>query len=159
VGIRFHDFDESLDGIIYASFVALGFGPYENFLYVEYVQGAEAFARGLASPLVQIMFASIWGYRCTEARTQRDGVARAVLTALALAAFLHRLYDFVMIGLPPWYRPLSACPILAVWVWRMRLYRRLTDRSSVRTRTARTLARDVAGEHARTPCEIDGDGQ
>jgi RsiW-degrading membrane proteinase PrsW (M82 family) len=50
VGIRFHDFDEPLDGIIYASFVALGFGPYENFLYVEYVQGAEAFARGLATP-------------------------------------------------------------------------------------------------------------
>ncbi len=99
------------------------------------------------------------GYRCTEARIQRDGVARAALTALALAAFLHRLYDFVMIGLPPWYRPLSAYLIPAIWVWRMRLIRRLTDRSSVRTRTARTLARDVAGEHARTPCEIDGDGQ
>ncbi len=133
VGIRFHDFDEPVDGIIYASFVALGFATYENFLYVDYVEGAEALARGLASPLVHIMFASIWGYRCTEARINRDGLARTALTALALAAFLHGLYDFVMIGLPPGYRPLSACLILAIWVWRMHVIRRLTDRPSVRT--------------------------
>ena len=133
IGIRFHAFDEPVDGIIYASFVALGFASYENFLYLDYTQGAEALARGLASPLVHIMFASIWGYRCTKARIERDGFARAALSGLALAALLHGFYDFVMIGLSPWWRPLSAFLILAVWVWRMHLIRRLTDQSSVPT--------------------------
>lgn len=129
VGIRFHDFDEPVDGIIYASFVALGFATYENFLYLDYVQGAELLARGFAAPLVHVMFASIWGYSCSRAQARGTSLPVAAAVGLATAAFLHGLYDFIMIGLPPWCRPVSALLILAIWIWRMHLIRRLTAKA------------------------------
>jgi RsiW-degrading membrane proteinase PrsW (M82 family) len=125
VGIRFHEFDEPVDGIIYASFAALGFATYENFLYLDYVDATEALARGFAAPLVHIMFASIWGYSCTRAQIEGRSLLLPALTGIAVAAFLHGLYDFIMIGLSAWWRPASALLILAIWIWRMHLIRRL----------------------------------
>jgi RsiW-degrading membrane proteinase PrsW (M82 family) len=62
VVLRFRAFDEALDGIIYASFIAMGYATMENLHYLEYLTTIEAIARGFASPLVHVMFASIWGY-------------------------------------------------------------------------------------------------
>jgi len=126
VGIRFHEFDEPVDGIIYASFVALGFATYENLLYLDYMDGVEMLARGFAAPLVHLMFASIWGYSCSRAQIDGTSLPVAAATGLAVAAFLHGLYDFIMIGLPSWCRPVSALLILAIWIWRMFLIRQLT---------------------------------
>jgi len=62
VVIRFKAFDERLDGIIYASFIALGYAASENMDYLEYLTPLEAAARGFASPVVHILFASIWAH-------------------------------------------------------------------------------------------------
>jgi len=62
VVLRFRDFNEPLDGIVYASFIALGFAAVENMLYVPYLDSAAAYARGFIGPVLHIVFASIWGY-------------------------------------------------------------------------------------------------
>ena len=46
--IRFKAFDENLDGIIYASFIALGFAAMENLHYLEFLARDEALYRGFA---------------------------------------------------------------------------------------------------------------
>ncbi|MGI9201722.1 MAG: PrsW family intramembrane metalloprotease, partial [Woeseiaceae bacterium] len=56
--IRFEEFDEPLDGIIYASFIGLGYAAIENWQYLDYLTPLEALARGFASPVVHIVFAS-----------------------------------------------------------------------------------------------------
>jgi RsiW-degrading membrane proteinase PrsW (M82 family) len=121
IGIRHHHFDEPIDGIIYASFVALGFASYENLVYLRFLDGWVALGRSIASPLVHVMFASIWGYACSRAQIDGQRVWPRALAGVALAALVHGLYDFVVIGLPDWMSIGVPVIILSVWVWRMRL--------------------------------------
>jgi RsiW-degrading membrane proteinase PrsW (M82 family) len=60
--LRLSEFDEPIDGIIYASFIALGFSAVENYFYLDYVSNLEAIARGFAGPVIHIVLASIWGH-------------------------------------------------------------------------------------------------
>ncbi len=125
VVIRFREFDEPIDGIIYASFIALGFAAVENVQYVQYLTGLEAVARGFAGPVVHIVFASIWGYYIGRAYLCRRALLRVVAGALAFTALLHGIYDFVVIALPPQALPLAALLILGIWIWRLVLIRDL----------------------------------
>lgn len=130
VALRFKAFDEPLDGIIYAAFIALGFATVENIQYLQYVTGLEMLGRGFASPLVHIMFASIWAYYIGLAFLHQQRLAIVVLKYLGLAALMHGIYDFIVIALPVAALPSSALLILAIWLWRMRLIRDLHRKTS-----------------------------
>ena len=125
VVMRISHFDERIDGLIYASFIGLGFASYENLHYVGLLGSWEGFLRGIASPIVHVMFASVWGYLCAWAWLSNRPLLPAAVLGLLLASVLHGLYDFLMIGRAVWLRPLAALLVLGVWVWRMRLIRRL----------------------------------
>lgn len=123
--IRLREFDEPLDGIIYASFIALGFAAMENIQYLQFVSSAEALARGFAGPVVHIVFASIWGYYIGRAWLRRRNLWQTVLLSLVATALLHGLYDYLVIALPIFALPASALLVLAIWLWRMFLIRDL----------------------------------
>ena len=125
VALRFKAFDERLDGIIYASFIALGYAAMENLHYLQYLNGDEAIYRGFASPLVHIVFSSVWGYFVGVAYLEGHPIAMTAFISVTAAALLHGLYDFVVIALPVSALPLSAALILAVWIWRLFVIRRL----------------------------------
>jgi RsiW-degrading membrane proteinase PrsW (M82 family) len=100
---RNREFDEPLDGIIYAAAAALGFASLENVFYVVDFQhglkiqwgmlGVRSF---LALP-GHVIFATTWGYALGRARF--DPRYR-VWPRVALAAALHGLYDFVLMYPP-----------------------------------------------------------
>ena len=123
--IRFKAFDENLDGIIYASFIALGYAAMENFHYLQYLTQSEAIYRGFAGPVVHILFASIWGFYIGVAHLQGKALLGPALGALAITALLHGIYDFVAIALPVTALPASALLMLGIWMWRMYLIRDL----------------------------------
>ena len=123
--IRFKAFDENLDGIIYASFIALGYAAMENYHYLQFLTEREAMYRGFAGPLVHILFASVWGYRIGIARLAGRPLLLVSFVAVTIAAVLHGLYDFIVIALPISALPLSALLILAVWIWRLIAIRRM----------------------------------
>jgi RsiW-degrading membrane proteinase PrsW (M82 family) len=123
--IRFRAFNEPIDGIIYSSFIALGFAAAENIQYLQFLTGPEALARGFVSPVVHIVFASIWGYYIGRVWLCRRSVTATVFVALAITAMLHGLYDFVVIALPAPALPVAALLIVGIWVWRLRLIRDL----------------------------------
>ncbi|MDX1406250.1 MAG: PrsW family intramembrane metalloprotease [Woeseiaceae bacterium] len=125
VVVHFKEFDEPVDGIIYASFIALGFATLENLEYVQFLSGVEAVARGFAGPVVHIVFASIWGYYIGTAWLCRRALLRTVLGALAVTAMLHGVYDFLVIAMPAPVLPVAALLILAIWIWRLWLIRDL----------------------------------
>jgi RsiW-degrading membrane proteinase PrsW (M82 family) len=129
VVLRFREFDEPIDGIIYASFIALGFAAVENLHYLQYVTGMEAMARGFAGPVVHIVFASIWGYYIGCAWLDRKRLLHAIFGSLAVTALLHGAYDYIAIALPATALPLAALLILGIWLWRLRLIRHLHRRS------------------------------
>ena len=130
VVLRFQEFDEPLDGIIYASFIGLGYAAVENWQYLDYLTPAEAFARGFASPVVHILFASIWGHWVAKAHLAGASVARAAITGLAVAAGLHGLYDFIVILNPRNSLPIAALLIVAMWLWRLKLMRAMHEDAS-----------------------------
>jgi RsiW-degrading membrane proteinase PrsW (M82 family) len=125
VVLRFKEFDEPIDGIIYASFIALGFAAMENLHYLQFLDNKEAYLRGFAGPVIHIVFASFWGYHIGRAYLRGESLARACALFLLLTATLHGIYDFVVIGLPPAALPISALLIAGLWVWRLRLIRDL----------------------------------
>ncbi len=125
VVIHFKEFDEPLDGIIYASFIALGFAAVENVHFLQYLDTVEAFARGFAGPVVHIVFASVWGYYIGRAWLCRRSIGRLIVATLAFTAILHGSYDFLVIAMPPAVLPVAAALILGIWLWRLALIRDL----------------------------------
>jgi RsiW-degrading membrane proteinase PrsW (M82 family) len=123
--IRFKEFDEPLDGIIYASFIGLGYAAIENWQYLDYLTPLEAAARGFASPVVHMLFASIWGYWIARATLADQSVLRAGLVGFAIAAALHGLYDFMVLLKPYSALPCAALLVLVVWIWRLKVMRKL----------------------------------
>lgn len=130
VVLRFREFDEPLDGIIYASFIGLGYAAVENWQYLDYLTPTEAFARGFASPVVHILFASIWGHWIARAHLAGHPVAGAALAGLAVAAALHGLYDFIVILNPRNSLPIAALMIVGMWLWRLKLMRAMHEDAS-----------------------------
>lgn len=116
-------FDEPLDGVIYASFVALGFALHENIYYLQFLDGNEAIGRAFASPIVHALFASIWGYAYGYADLHRIRRSSATCAALVFSALLHGIYDFFAIWISMWTQIVPPLIILLIWLWRMQAIR------------------------------------
>lgn len=130
VVLRFRALDEPLDGIIYASFLALGYAAAENYYYLEYLSPLITLARGFAGPVIHILFASIWAHWITRAKLNRTSISLAVLAGFSLAALLHGIYDFLVLLNPVAALPMAATMIVSIWVWRLLLIRQLNRRAA-----------------------------
>lgn len=127
VVLRFRAFDEPLDAIVYASFLALGFSLVENLHYLQFAAPAEAFARGFAGPLVHIVFASVWAYPIGLAHLKNERSAFAIPLWLAVSAVLHGIYDFIVLGFGSTMLVFAAALIVAIWMWRLAKLRALSQ--------------------------------
>jgi RsiW-degrading membrane proteinase PrsW (M82 family) len=100
------EFDEPLDGVIYAAAAALGFASLENVLYVTdwhtgHVLWGTLGVRSLFALPGHVIFAATWGYALGRKKFDR----RYPLLGMVLAAsLLHGLYDFLLLYPPT--RPL-----------------------------------------------------
>ena len=136
VVLRLRAFDEPLDGIIYASFIALGYAAIENYHYLDFLTGWEAAARGFAGPVIHILFASIWAYWISSAHLAHKAIGRSVVAGFVLASFLHGFYDFLVLLQPFAALPVAAALIAAIWIWRLRVLRRLHQDAVTQSQTA-----------------------
>jgi len=125
--LRFKAFDEPLDGIVYASFIALGYAAVENFHYLDFLTSLEALARGFAGPVIHMVFASIWAYWITRAWLARRSLVKPIVLSFLLTAGLHGFYDFMVLRYPVSALPIAAAMIGAIWIWRLRLMRRMHE--------------------------------
>ncbi len=123
--LRMKAFDEPMDGIIYASFIALGYAAVENVYYLQFLTPLEAVARGFAGPVIHILFASIWGHWIGRAYLAGRSILVCGLEGFAIAAVLHGIYDFVVLLSPIRALPVGALGIVILWIWRLKLLRQM----------------------------------
>ncbi|HOI57622.1 MULTISPECIES: PrsW family intramembrane metalloprotease [unclassified Methanoculleus] len=98
------EFDEPMDGIVYAAAAALGLASLENVLYVfaAYVTSPELalstiVVRAIFSVPGHALFSGVWGYALGRAKfapaEERSGI---VLRGLALGMVLHGIFNFLL---------------------------------------------------------------
>jgi RsiW-degrading membrane proteinase PrsW (M82 family) len=134
VVLRLKEFDEKIDGIVYASVIALGFASYENARYLIYLEGFELFGRAIASPLTHTIFSSIWGYTVGIAHIRHKSIMAASIKGLVIAAFAHGLFNFFTTSTA--LRIISSLLILVIWIWRIWAMEKLRPESHKRPRSS-----------------------
>lgn len=99
---RNKNFNEPLDGIVYAAAVALGFASLENGLYL--VRGYSKTPEILSNTLIiraflsvpgHALFSSFWGYALGRYKCENDAKFTLVLGGLLLAMLMHSLFNFL----------------------------------------------------------------
>ncbi len=115
---RKSEFNEVMDGIIYAAAASLGFASLENLLYIFSHGALVMVGRALLSTLGHVLFASFWGYALgLKKMTGRN----AVPAGLILSIVAHGIYDIIVIA-PYWYVNLLVIPLMVV------LYKSMSSR-------------------------------
>ncbi|MHC4943812.1 MAG: PrsW family intramembrane metalloprotease [Planctomycetota bacterium] len=95
------EFDEPMDGIVYAAAVALGFASLENIGYLAIASMQDKLTtvfviRALLSVPAHVLFSGMWGYalgmsRC--AALKRDKKKASVLWGVIMAVFFHGIFN------------------------------------------------------------------
>ena len=120
---RRKEFDEYMDGIVYAAFVGLGFACVENLLYVS-SSAAEAynagvstgFSRALVSVPGHFLFAVVMGYFFSLAKFDKSHRARNLILSVICAAAVHGLFDYLLM-IEEFLSSGLATVIFIVFIW------------------------------------------
>lgn len=90
---RKSEFNEVMDGIIYAAAAALGFASLENFLYILSYGAGVMVGRALLSTLGHVLFSAFWGYSLGLKKIEGKN---SLFIGLALAAGAHIMYNMLL---------------------------------------------------------------
>jgi RsiW-degrading membrane proteinase PrsW (M82 family) len=92
---RLPEFDEPVDGMVYAAATGLGFAAVENIFYVLGGGIAVGVLRAIASVPGHMIFSCVWGFALGTAKF-REGPARRpiIIAGLAGAIVLHGIFNF-----------------------------------------------------------------
>ena len=93
---RRREFNEPMDGIIYAVAAALGFATVENTLYAFLVGDEVIVYRAFTSTLAHVGFSGLLGYQLGRAKFIDHGGRWIVLRALFAVVVLHGTYDLLL---------------------------------------------------------------
>lgn len=123
---RWREYDEPLDGFVYAAAISLGFASAENFYNTVQLDWPQQLAHTLSLPITHTLFSAIWGLGISSAhfhlaRSWRRPVWQ--LGSALLAMFMHGLYDFLLFAYQATF--VTSAIALMLWLvvlWRVRSY-------------------------------------
>ncbi|MBI2949991.1 MAG: PrsW family intramembrane metalloprotease [Verrucomicrobia bacterium] len=119
---RWTEYDELIDGFVYAAAVSLGFASLENFYHLPGLPLWEQLARTATLPLTHTLFGAVWGFGMAHARLCVPRGTRRVLWVtgcILLAMSLHGLYDFLLFA----YQATVLTSALVLLIWSFVIYR------------------------------------
>lgn len=90
------EFNEPLDGIVYATMIGMGFATFENIFYV--IEGGigVAIMRMLTAVPAHAAFAIIMGYYVGRAKFEPEHQNQLLIKGLLIPVIAHGLYDFFL---------------------------------------------------------------
>jgi RsiW-degrading membrane proteinase PrsW (M82 family) len=115
--VRWREYDEVIDGLVYAALTAIGFAAVENLVYARGAPGIEVLARAAALPLTHAVFSAVWGLPMAHALSiPRPAASRFLRQAapLALSMGLHGAYDFFLLGFNATFT--ASAIVLVLWI-------------------------------------------
>ncbi|MBQ8957692.1 MAG: PrsW family intramembrane metalloprotease [Bacteroidales bacterium] len=97
------NFDEYFDGIVYATFIGLGFACVENVMYV-FDAASESLGSGLSTGVVRailsvpghFLFGVVMGYFLSLAKFKKEKRFGHLISGLLLAMLAHSLFDWML---------------------------------------------------------------
>jgi protease PrsW len=125
---RWREYDEPIDGFVYAGALALGFASAENLFTTAEGGWVYQLANAIALPIAHVLFSAIWGLGIGYAHFCVARPSRRVLWqagSIILAMLTHGLYDFLILAYQATFATSGLA--LALWaftIWRLRLLRK-----------------------------------
>lgn len=127
------DFNEPMDGIVYAVLIAMGFASVENVVYADRLGLRILLVRTLTAVPAHLAFAIVQGYYVGKAQSEVSHRFRLLLQGLMLATLLHGLYDLLVLqGWSRWLVVLGVAALYPYLYFLSGLIRRYQERSPFR---------------------------
>ena len=112
---RDKNFDEYFDGIVYATFIGLGFACVENIQYVFSYGFQTGVVRALLSVPGHFLFGVVMGYFLSLAKFHPEKRGTYMISGLLLAMLAHGLFDWLLMAAS--VLPLVGGIIYLVFLW------------------------------------------
>ena len=109
------NFDEYFDGIVYATFIGLGFACVENFGYVFSYGFQTGVVRALLSVPGHFLFGVVLGYFLSMAKFHPEKRGTFLISGLLLAMLAHGLFDWLLMIAS--IMPLVGGIIYIIFIW------------------------------------------
>ena len=113
---RDKNFNEYFDGIVYATFIGLGFACVENIEYVFMFGFQTGIVRALLSVPGHFLFGVVMGYFLSMAKFHPEKRGTYILSGLLLAMLAHGLFDWLLM-VTDRLSPMVTLVIYAVFIW------------------------------------------
>lgn len=126
------NFNEKFDGIVYASFISLGFAAVENVMYVMDGGAGLGLVRAITAVPAHALFGVVMGYQVGLARFYPAERAWRLMLALLLPIGLHGIYDFILMTEHPYLLLVFIPYVIFLWIFGLRRMRNLSARSIYR---------------------------
>ncbi len=126
------EFNEKFDGIVYATFISLGFAAVENVMYV-FQHGAQVgITRALTAVPAHFLFGVSMGYFLGIARFFTYRRPAMIRMALLIPMLLHGIYDFILMSQNHFLLLLFIPFIIGMWRFGLKKMKELSDSSVFR---------------------------
>jgi len=110
------NFNERFDGIVYATFVSLGFAALENILYVQEYGAGVGLARALLSVPGHALFGIFMGYQLGLAKFVPAERKKRLLLAFFIPFICHGIYDYLVTDLSLWKILIFVTLFIYAWI-------------------------------------------
>lgn len=134
------NFNEHMDGIVYATFVSLGFACIENILYVMDGGIGTGIMRAIISVPGHFLFGVLMGYFLSLAKFSTNGKFFYILLSILVPAFVHGLFDWLLMAANVLNNGIAILLILAfigldifMWIVGVRSIRKHRENSPFKT--------------------------
>ncbi|QGY44928.1 PrsW family intramembrane metalloprotease [Maribellus comscasis] len=101
-------FNEKFDGIVYATFISLGFAGVENVMYVLQYGVSTGITRAITAVPAHAVFGVTMGFYVGQARFYDKQKKELLRKAIGMPILLHGVYDFILMTGYNW--------LLAFWI-------------------------------------------
>jgi RsiW-degrading membrane proteinase PrsW (M82 family) len=125
-------FNEKFDGIVYASFVSLGFAAIENLLYVINGGYQVGLTRAFTAVPAHALFGIIMGYRVGLAKFYPEERRKQLTMALLMPMLFHGTYDFILMSGHEYLIFVFVPFLVFLWIYGFKRLKNLSDRSIYR---------------------------